>query len=127
MRFKHLKINDSLTVTSLITEKQFGKSKSNVPVGEVSWNEATEFATKHGYRLITSDEYDLMVAELPELLFSCMYEWTATDRGSYRVFRGGKWSYAPRIVRSAYQDYYDPGNRHYDLGFRMALVQKETK
>ena len=40
--------------------------------------------------------------------------------GSYRVFRGGSWYGDASNVRVALRDYYDPGNRDYYLGFRVA-------
>jgi formylglycine-generating enzyme required for sulfatase activity len=40
--------------------------------------------------------------------------------GSYRVGRGGSWSYDAAYVRAAYRSLYDPGNRGGDLGFRLA-------
>jgi formylglycine-generating enzyme required for sulfatase activity len=42
---------------------------------------------------------------------------------SVRVYRGGGWGNYPRGARSAYRDRYEPGYRHYYLGFRLALVQ----
>ena len=42
--------------------------------------------------------------------------------GSPRANRGGGWIYYARYCRSAHRDYYDPGYRGNDLGFRVALV-----
>ncbi len=39
--------------------------------------------------------------------------------GSYRVVRGGGWSYAAADCRSAYRDYRAPGSRYGSLGFRL--------
>jgi formylglycine-generating enzyme required for sulfatase activity len=40
--------------------------------------------------------------------------------GSHRVDRGGSWNSSPRYLRSAYRDYWRPGNRDDNLGFRLA-------
>jgi formylglycine-generating enzyme required for sulfatase activity len=39
---------------------------------------------------------------------------------SDRVFRGGSWNYAPRVLRSAFRNWYSPGSRDFSLGFRLA-------
>jgi formylglycine-generating enzyme required for sulfatase activity len=41
--------------------------------------------------------------------------------GSYRVFRGGGWSYVARNCRVSIRYYYYPGDRGYGLGFRLAV------
>jgi formylglycine-generating enzyme required for sulfatase activity len=45
------------------------------------------------------------------------------DGASDRVIRGGGWYSKPRICRSAYRDWNEPGYRYNDLGFRLALSQ----
>jgi formylglycine-generating enzyme required for sulfatase activity len=45
--------------------------------------------------------------------------WT-TGKGYSRVFRGGSWLGLPRFVRSAVRGGAQPGDRSYDLGFRVA-------
>jgi formylglycine-generating enzyme required for sulfatase activity len=40
---------------------------------------------------------------------------------TYRVIRGGSWHNNPGYFRSAFRYRSDPGNRSYDLGFRVAL------
>jgi hypothetical protein len=42
--------------------------------------------------------------------------------GSSRVIRGGSCNYPAGGCRSALRDHSEPGNRHYDLGFRVSLV-----
>ena len=42
--------------------------------------------------------------------------------GSYRMPRGGSWYNPAWLSRSAYRDYYQPGRRINDLGFRVSLV-----
>ncbi len=39
--------------------------------------------------------------------------------GSYRVNRGGSWSYGARIVRSAFRNFHSPGSRSSLIGFRL--------
>ncbi|MFH1885413.1 MAG: formylglycine-generating enzyme family protein [Pseudomonadota bacterium] len=46
---------------------------------------------------------------------------TGPSSGSYRVFRGGCWNNYARICRSANRIRYDPGDRNYNLGFRLSL------
>ena len=45
------------------------------------------------------------------------------DAGAARVVRGGSWYYFARNCRSAYRNYYVPGNRDSFTGFRCARVQ----
>ncbi len=42
--------------------------------------------------------------------------------GSYRVLRGGSWSYYEQSCRSAYRYYRGPGNRGNFIGFRLVFV-----
>jgi formylglycine-generating enzyme required for sulfatase activity len=39
--------------------------------------------------------------------------------GSYRVVRGGSWTYDAQYLRSAFRHYHGPGRRSDDLGFRL--------
>lgn len=39
---------------------------------------------------------------------------------TFRVYRGGSWSYDPRYLRSAYRSWTSPENRSVHLGFRVA-------
>ena len=43
--------------------------------------------------------------------------------GSYRVVRGGSWSYGARYCQSADRDYYTPGFRGNCLGFRLTRIR----
>ena len=42
--------------------------------------------------------------------------------GSYRVNRGGSWYYSASYCRVAYRNSNSPGNRYYNLGFRVVLL-----
>jgi formylglycine-generating enzyme required for sulfatase activity len=44
---------------------------------------------------------------------------TGPSSGSSRVLRGGDWNWHARDCRSAYRGYHSPGNRYYDVGFRL--------
>ncbi|MEZ4943730.1 MAG: formylglycine-generating enzyme family protein [Saprospiraceae bacterium] len=49
------------------------------------------------------------------------------EQGSTHVSRGGSWSNRPRDCRAALRGYGRPGNRNFNLGFRLALsLQSET-
>ena len=44
-------------------------------------------------------------------------------KGENRVLRGGSWINNGRNVRSAYRNFNDPGNRNFNIGFRLARAQ----
>jgi formylglycine-generating enzyme required for sulfatase activity len=46
--------------------------------------------------------------------------WVGKERGSYRVVRGGGWSYSARRCRSAFRSVAPPGSRFGYLGFRLS-------
>ena len=48
---------------------------------------------------------------------------TGPDSGTYRVFRGGTWSFNARGCRSSNRFYNSPGDRYNSLGFRLALSE----
>ncbi len=43
-----------------------------------------------------------------------------SDKGSYRVIRGGSWYDYPAYVRCADRSLNDPASRNYTLGFRLS-------
>ncbi len=47
---------------------------------------------------------------------------TGPSSGSYRVIRGGGWSNSASSCRVSNRDYDSPGNRYYDLGFRVVCL-----
>ncbi|MCP5007025.1 MAG: SUMF1/EgtB/PvdO family nonheme iron enzyme [Planctomycetes bacterium] len=49
--------------------------------------------------------------------------WIDEPRGSYRVIRGGGWSYNARYCRSSNRYDFDPSRDNYGLGFRLVLPQ----
>ncbi|MDE6106960.1 MAG: SUMF1/EgtB/PvdO family nonheme iron enzyme, partial [Bacteroidales bacterium] len=42
-----------------------------------------------------------------------------TSSGSYRVLRGGGWYGSAQYCRVSFRDYDTPGNRRYNVGFRV--------
>ena len=42
-----------------------------------------------------------------------------TSSSGYKLLRGGSWNLNPEDCRSAYRDYYNLDNYHYDIGFRV--------
>lgn len=48
-----------------------------------------------------------------------VWEWTSSIMGSYRVVRGGSWSFDARYLRPALRYYYGPGDRYDGFGFRL--------
>jgi formylglycine-generating enzyme required for sulfatase activity len=52
-----------------------------------------------------------------------VYEWTSTIySGSYRVLRGGGWTYDASYCEVSYRHNFSPGNRYGNYGFRLVLV-----
>ncbi len=47
---------------------------------------------------------------------------TGPSSGSRRVNRGGGWNYSASYCRVAYRNYYSPGTRYGNLGFRVVLL-----
>lgn len=48
-----------------------------------------------------------------------VWEWVQGADGSYRVARGGSWSYLAKYARASYRNTSYPGHRYYSLGFRL--------
>jgi formylglycine-generating enzyme required for sulfatase activity len=48
--------------------------------------------------------------------------WLSSDESARRLLRGGSWDSDPRHCRSAYRSLDPPGNRNYDLGFRVVCA-----
>lgn len=48
--------------------------------------------------------------------------WSNDDEKARRVARGGSWIFSPRHCRSACRSDYSPGDRDYDIGFRVSCV-----
>jgi formylglycine-generating enzyme len=44
------------------------------------------------------------------------------DTGASRVLRGGSWDYGAAACRTSDRDYYYPGIRYYNIGFRIVFV-----
>ncbi|MCL2414960.1 MAG: SUMF1/EgtB/PvdO family nonheme iron enzyme [Bacteroidales bacterium] len=53
-----------------------------------------------------------------------VWEWCEDlydESGSYRVLRGGSWYFNARYCRVSYRFSYSPDDRHFSIGFRLAL------
>ena len=48
---------------------------------------------------------------------------TGANSGSYRVIRGGSWSFTAGVCRSSCRDIYAPDDRGYNLGLRLVLSE----
>jgi formylglycine-generating enzyme required for sulfatase activity len=42
------------------------------------------------------------------------------SRGSFRVYRGGSWYFSAEYCRVSYRNYFTPGGRYLNIGFRLA-------
>jgi formylglycine-generating enzyme required for sulfatase activity len=49
-----------------------------------------------------------------------------SDESGRRVVRGGSWGFLPGSLRSAYRDYYAPGDRYVNFGFRLVCAPPFT-
>ena len=59
--------------------------------------------------------------------YGCSFPQTSTDpycgsAGSYRVLRGGYWSFVPSVMRASHRILDHPGYRRGDFGFRIGLT-----
>jgi sulfatase modifying factor 1 len=63
-------------------------------------------------------------AEYPS---ATMIDPKGTDTGTYRVLRGGSWFDFAGYCRSAYRDFYAPGYRNVDFGFRFVRGQQKQE
>lgn len=53
-----------------------------------------------------------------------VWEWTSTQGGSFRAFRGGGWFNFANLVRSGDRDSLLPEIRYDGLGFRLVRISK---
>ncbi len=51
----------------------------------------------------------------------------APQRGTYRVLRGGSWFDDAQGCRVAFRDYYSPGDRYGNIGFRLLFVPSQEE
>ena len=125
----------------------------NHPVVRVTWDEAATFCERIGARLPTEEEWISACGERPaepiedhgvfgqstiqpvatKLPVNGIYdghglvwEWTSTEIGSCRVYRGGSWYSPAGYLRAAYRVWYTPGYRNDYLGFRPARTTGTT-
>lgn len=93
----------------------------------VSYDDATGWAERHGWRLLTEEEW-LTMHKLPEVARVFWWEWTSTDvRGSGRVVRGGGWSNDAGYLRASNRDDSDPGYGCGGLGWRCVRPAKKEQ
>jgi formylglycine-generating enzyme required for sulfatase activity len=52
--------------------------------------------------------------------------WTSEEDPDRRLLRGGSWGNYPWSCRSAYRNYYSPGDRYHWIGFRLAVSLPRT-
>lgn len=104
----------------LVKQGAFGLSPKGLTRTDISALDAEDYAASVGCRLLTSDEWDvLLAANILEVTIGDMYEWTSTIVKSLRVSRGGSWSSDPVFARVAYRSLSTPAHSIGNLGFRL--------
>lgn len=92
-------------------------------IGSVAWYDGNSGSKTHPVAQKQANElglYDMSgnVWEWCSSLWCSDYN--SARSGSYRVYRGGSWIYSARYCRVSYRDSYDPSNRNFNLGLRLA-------
>ncbi len=109
--------------------KGYKYSGSN-SIGEVAWYDGNSDRETHPVGTKKSNElgiHDMSgnVWEWCQVWYGNYPSGAVTDpvgagSGDFRVFRGGSWYFTARFCRSALRDWYSPGRRYFNIGFRLA-------
>jgi formylglycine-generating enzyme required for sulfatase activity len=101
-------------------------------VGTVAWYSSNSSSTTHVVGGKAANELALhdMSGNVLEWCSDRFGDYTSSDvtnpqgptTGSYRVLRGGSWSYNARFCRVAFRYNHSPDNRYNYVGFRLVLV-----
>jgi formylglycine-generating enzyme required for sulfatase activity len=98
-------------------------------VGSVAWYDSNSGNKTHPVGQKQANELGLY--DMSGNVYEWCWDWcggyssgsqtdpTGPSSGSYRINRGGSWTYYGRTCRSAYRSHYYPSNRNYYLGFRV--------
>ena len=102
-------------------------------IDDVAWHEGNSGSKTHPVK--TKKPNELGLYDMSGNVWEWCQDWyvsyssnaqtnpTGPDSGSSRVFRGGSWDNYEWCCRSSNRGYDSPGNRIYDLGFRLALSE----
>lgn len=109
---------------NLPTEEEWeycSKSCDEQDINEISWNLENSNKISHPVKLKKPNKFGLYD------MLGNVWEWTDSLQGSDRVIRGGGWGSNARFLRSGYRNYYSPGFRYYDVGFRLVRTKFHPK
>ena len=91
----------------------------------VSAIEADLFCKWSDTRLLTSEEWDILITYVKDIkeyrIYPNMYEWTTSVSNTSRVLRGGSWLNLRGYARASSRDHIDPAYRNDNVGFRVVL------